>query len=111
VSTNGGASPKRGPGELSVHGRLPRAEVEAHVVPAPRKTRRPSRDTFQGLVRSGRRSSTAQENCILPHVFPWVILGGLLPWRNATSWVPGECITEPSDQHILAGNGSKIGYI
>ena len=33
---------------------------------------RPGRDTIYGLVQGGslRRSSTAQENCIPPHVFP-----------------------------------------
>ena len=46
MSTNGSVSPKRGPGEVSVHGGLPDREVEAC------------------------RSPTAQGNCIPPNVFP-----------------------------------------
>jgi hypothetical protein len=90
VSTNGSVSPKRGPGEVSVHGGLPDREVEARgdqplgePTDCPAVT--PSRDPSKGVLSVDR----PQHKKTVSHRMAslWLILGGLLLWRDATSRV------------------------
>jgi hypothetical protein len=90
MSTNGRVSPKRGPGEVRVHGGVPDWEVEARVIqPLGEHTDgsavTPSMDSSEGVLSVDR----PQHRKTVSHRMSsrWAILGGSLPRRETTSWV------------------------